>query len=170
MPVATHLPFLVTQQDGQVRISSHLARANDQWKNMEDRVALVIFSEPHAYISPRHYDKEQEVPTWNYMAVHAYGTVNIVSNYEEVITLLEATIDNYEAGYRQQWQRLSEDYKHKMAKGIVAFRLKVTELQAKEKLSQNKNAAERQRIINGLEASNDTNEQLIGTYMRNKLH
>lgn len=169
VPVATHLPFVVSEQDDQVIISSHLARANDQWKTMETGKAMVIFSEPHAYISPSHYDKEQNVPTWNYLAVHAYGTVEIISDEAAVIHLLEITIHTYEESYKQQWERLSDDYKYKMAKGIVAFRIKVTDLQAKEKLSQNKTAVEQQSIIESLGQSNDTNEQLIAAYMRNNL-
>lgn len=166
LPIATHLPFVVSRQGETITISGHMAKANEQWKDMENNQSLVIFSEPHAYISPRHYDKEQEVPTWNYMAVHAYGNATIVSNYEEVLALMEATILTYEEAYQQQWARLPEEYKQKMTKGIVAFRITVTDLQAKEKLSQNKSAVEQQRIIESLAQSPDTNEQLIAAYMR----
>ena len=166
LPVATHLPFVVSRQGETVTISGHMAKANEQWKYLENNRVLVIFSEPHAYISPRHYDKEQEVPTWNYMAVHAYGAATIISDYHEVINLMETTILTYEEAYKEQWARLSEGYKQKMTQGIVAFRITVTDLQAKEKLSQNKSAAEQQRIIESLAQSTDTNEQLIATYMR----
>jgi transcriptional regulator len=166
LPVATHLPFIVSQRGDKVVIATHLAKANDQRKGIEQDKALLIFTEPHAYISPRHYDKELNVPTWNYIAVHAYGTVRILNNYEEVIGILEATIDTYEQAYRQQWDGLPEDYKHKMAKGIVAFEITVTDLQAKEKLSQNKTAAEQERIIESLAHSTDTNEQLLANYMQ----
>ena len=80
--------------------------------------------------------------------------------------MLEATIDNYETSYKQQWDNLPEDYKLKMSKGIVAFEIVVTDLQAKKKLSQNRTDAEKQKIINTLSKSNDTNEQLIAGYMK----
>lgn len=166
IPVATHLPFIIRQRGDQVIITTHLAKANDQWKGIEQDKALIIFTEPHAYISPKHYDKTLNVPTWNYIAVHAYGTARIVNNYEEVTGILEATIDTYEQAYRQQWEGLPEDYKRKMTKGIVAFEITVTDLQAKEKLSQNKTAAEQERIIESLRHSTDTNEQQLAAYMQ----
>lgn len=169
LPIATHLPFIVRQQGDQVIITTHLAKANDQWKDIERDKALLIFSEPHAYISPKHYDKTLNVPTWNYIAVHAYGTVRILNDYEEVTALLEATMDTYEQAYRQQWTGLPEDYKRKMTKGIVAFEITVTDLQAKEKLSQNKTEAEQEKIIESLTQSTDTNEQRIATYMQHNL-
>ncbi|MEO7048120.1 MAG: FMN-binding negative transcriptional regulator, partial [Ferruginibacter sp.] len=128
--------------------------------------ALIIFSEPHAYISPKNYDKELNVPTWNYISIHAYGQGRLVTETDKTFEVLEATIDNYEISYRQQWVNLPDEYKLKMSKGIVAFEIVVTDLQAKKKLSQNKTDAERQKIIECLSKSNDTNEQLIADYMR----
>ena len=95
-PVATHLPFLVTVNDDKVVLTSHFARANEQWTDIEDNYVLVIFSEPHAYISPRHYDNELNVPTWNYISVHAYGKSRLLTETNDVINALESTIDNYE--------------------------------------------------------------------------
>jgi transcriptional regulator len=166
VPIATHLPFLVSVKEDAVVLSSHFAKANDQWRDTEKNKVLVIFSEPHAYISPKHCDKELNVPTWNYISVHAYGTAKLITGEEEVMNLLEATIDTYETAYRQQWEGLPNDFKTKMANGIVAFQITVTDLQAKKKLSQNKTEAEQQRIIETLSKSSDTNEQLIGEYMR----
>jgi len=166
IPVATHLPFLVTLKDDDIVLTAHFAKANEQWADIENNKVLVIFSEPHAYISPKHYDKELNVPTWNYIAVHAYGQGKLITDTKKVFDVLEATIDNYETAYRQQWDNFPEEYKLKMSNGIVAFNICVTDLQAKKKLSQNRSDTEKQKIIDTLSKSNDTNEQLIAAYMR----
>lgn len=166
LPVATHLPFLVAIKEDTIILTSHFAKANVQWKDIDGNKVLTIFSEPHAYISPKNYDKELNVPTWNYISVHAYGQGKLITERNRIYEVLEATIDNYEASYKQQWNKLPEEYKLKMSKGIVAFEIVVTDLQAKSKLSQNKTDVERQRIIDSLSKSNDSNEQLIAEYMR----
>lgn len=168
LPVATHLPFLVTVKDDALILASHFARANEHWKDIETNKSLVIFSEPHAYISPKYYDKELNVPTWNYISVHAYGQGRLITETESVLQVLEATINNYEIAYRQQWDHLPEEYKLKMVKGIVAFGITVTDLQAKKKLSQNKTDTERERIIDAFSKSHDMNEQLIAGYMNDR--
>lgn len=166
LPVATHLPFLVTIENDEVVLTSHFAKANGQWADIENDNVLVIFSEPHAYISPSHYDSEINVPTWNYMAVHAYGRGKIVSEPNDVFKILEKTITNFESAYLPQWEKLPSDYKSAMIKGIVAFEITVTDLQGKKKLSQNKTEAERHRIIEALSNSASSNERLIADYMK----
>ncbi len=166
IPTATHLPFLVEIRNDKVVLISHFAKANDQWRNIYDNLNLVIFQEPHAYISPSHYEKTLNVPTWNYIAVHAYGKGQLVTEQERVMKILEKTILKYEEAYQKQWESLPEDYKFKMANGIVAFEIEVTDLQAKQKLSQNKTAEEQANIINSLSKSSHSSEQLIAEYMR----
>jgi transcriptional regulator len=166
LPVATPLPFLINIKDEQIILTSHFAKANDQWKDIENNQVLIIFSEPHAYISPVNYDKVLNVPTWNYISVHAYGKGKLISESEKVAQILEATIDNYESAYRQQWDNFPEEYKAKMSKGIVAFEIVVTEVKAKKKLSQNRSEEEKQRIIKSLSESEDSNERQIATYMK----
>jgi transcriptional regulator len=166
VPIATHLPFLVKMQGDDVILTSHFAKANAQWEDIENNKVLVIFSEPHAYISTTNYDKELNVPTWNYISVHAYGQGALITETDKVLEALEKTIDNYEVAYREKWNHFPMEYKTKMAKGIVAFEIVVTDLQAKEKLSQNRSETEQQKIINTLEKSSDSNEKLIATYMQ----
>jgi len=166
LPIATHLPFLVTIKDENIVLTSHFAKANGQWKDIENNKILVIFTEPHAYISPKHYDKELNVPTWNYISVHAYGQGTLITETDKVIEILERTIVNYEISYKQQWDNLPSDYKTGLIKGIVAFDIIVTDLQGKKKLSQNKTENEQQKIIIALSKSNDTNEKLIADYMK----
>jgi transcriptional regulator len=166
IPVATHLPFIVTIKEDKVVLTSHFAKANEHWRDIENSKVLVIFSEPHAYISTTNYDKELNVPTWNYISIHAYGQGNLISEADKILQVLEKTIDNYEVGYRQKWDNFPEEYKSRMLNGIIAFEIIVTDLQAKKKLSQNRTETEKQKIINTLSESNDTNERLIADYMR----
>lgn len=162
-PVATHLPFHLKEAGDELVLTAHMAKANPQWKDMEE--VLVIFQGPHAYISPQHYEKEDNVPTWNYVAVHAYGTVKIITDETKGYAMLEELMQQSEPGYLAQWERLSPDYKQRLYKGIVPFEVTVTELQAKHKLSQNKTAQERQQIITALEQEDQTTAAIAG-YMR----
>jgi transcriptional regulator len=166
LPVATHLPFVVTVQNDTVVLTAHFAKANPHWNDIEKYTSLVIFSEPHAYISPTNYNKEMNVPTWNYIAVHAYGKGKIIAEPHKAMQAIESVIDNYETAYKQQWNSFPEEYKNKMLNGIVAFEMVVTDLQAKKKLSQNRTEAEQHKIIETLTKSNDTNAQLIADYMK----
>lgn len=164
-PEATHLPFLVKQENDKIFLLSHFAKANPQAEEIAENINLVIFAEPHAYISPKHYEKEESVPTWNYIAVHAYGMAKILEDESQKAELLQHTIEQYDTGYLEQYQNLPSDFKSKMMKGIVAFEIEVTDLQAKKKLSQNRTDIERENIINVLGKSTDTNEQEIAAYM-----
>jgi len=168
LPVATHLPFLVKNEGDKIILQAHFAKANPQWKEIEGNTSLVIFTEPHAYISPNNYEKAENVPTWNYIAVHAYGKSRILNEVEQKTELLKHTIHAFESAYLQQWEGLPEQYRLKMMNGIVAFEIEVTDLQAKKKLSQNRSELERENIINSLGKSHDTNEREIAAYM-NKL-
>ena len=169
LPVATHLPFLVSDKDDKIILTSHFAKANEHWAAVAENKALVIFTEPHAYISPKNYGKDLSVPTWNYISIHAYGQGRLVTQTDKVIEILEATIGNYELAYMQQWNSLPEDFKLKMINGIVAFEIEVTELQAKKKLSQNKTDAEQRKIISSLSGSGNDNERHIADYMKQNL-
>ncbi|HRO48359.1 FMN-binding negative transcriptional regulator [Agriterribacter sp.] len=168
-PTATHLPFLISVHGDKIILTSHFARANEQWAAIGENKVLVIFTEPHAYISPKNYDKELNVPTWNYISIHAYGQGKFVTQTDKVIEILEKTIHSYEMAYMQQWNSLPEDFKLKMIKGIVAFEIEVTELQAKKKLSQNKTEAEQRSIINSLSGSDNDNEKHIADYMKRNI-
>lgn len=165
LPEATHLPFLVEQRDGQLILVSHFAKANPQATASLNETSLVIFTEPHAYISPSNYEKEQNVPTWNYVSVHAYGKATLIDDKAQVAHLLEKMIGFYEVDYKNQWDKLPDDYKLKMMNGITAFEIVVTDLQAKKKLSQNRTDIERENIIASLSKSTDKNEQEIAAYM-----
>jgi transcriptional regulator len=165
VPFATHLPFLVSKRDDKIVLSSHFAKANPQAAEIIGKHVLVIFTEPHAYISPKNYEKETNVPTWNYIAIHAYGKATILPEGEQTEDLLVQMISNYEANYLAQWNNLPDEYKQRMMKGIVAFEIIVDDLQGKQKLSQNRTETERENIINALSKNGDTVEAEIGKYM-----
>ncbi|MCB0430852.1 MAG: FMN-binding negative transcriptional regulator [Flavobacteriales bacterium] len=166
MPSATHVPFTIKENGDDLVLSSHLSKANPQWMQLKNNPVLVIFTEPHAYISPKHYEREMNVPTWNYISVHAYGQAALLTDASESTTDLEAMIMETDPGYKAQWDRLPDDYKRKMLNGIVAFRITVTEIQAKNKLSQNKKEGERQSIIAALENSSHDHERAIAEAMK----
>lgn len=166
-PIATHLPFVVEKYEGNIKLSSHLSSINPQSEHIENKNLLVVFSEPHAYISPSLYTHRQNVPTWNYLAVHVYGSGQIIKGLDNTIQLLEKTIDYYEESYKEQWQTLPEKYKKSLAEEIVSFEIRIEKIEAKKKLSQNKTAIERNNIINTLSKRPNTNEQLIAEYMKN---
>lgn len=163
---ATHLPFTITEQGETLLLTSHFAKANKQWEDVLSNQVLVIFNEPHAYISPRFYESELSVPTWDYISVHAYGTGKIITEQDKAFEALESMIDSYEPAYKKQWESLPADFKNKMLLGIVPFQITVTDLQGKKKLSQNKSNEERQRIIEAFSAGNNYNEKLIAAYMQ----
>jgi transcriptional regulator len=159
-PVATHLPFLFDPERGSNgTLLCHMARANPQWKDFaeldaEGREALVIFQGPHGYVSPSWYAGSQAVPTWNYLAVHAYGTPRIIEDAAAIRAQQERLVEAYEAGGPNPWSMAGQDdaYIRRMLRGIVAFELPITRLEAKAKISQNRSEADRQGVIAGLEA------------------
>lgn len=166
VPIATQLPFVINDSQDKLMLSAHFAVANEQSKYIEANTSLVIFTEPHAYISPVHYDKRESVPTWDYIAVHAYGKAKIIEDEAAKIGALEQMIRFYEKDYLQQWESLSDKFKKGMVKGIVAFEMMVTDLQGQMKLSQNKTETERHRIAEHLTKSAHTAEKEIADYIR----
>jgi len=163
---ATHLPFVVDDNNGQLILHTHLAKANSQAKALLAGVeAMVVFSGPHAYISPTHYDRADSVPTWNYAAVHAYGNAEAVTE-EERWEGLHRLMAQSEPGWEAHWAGVSDRYKTGLAQGIVPLRIRVQRLDAKLKASQNKSADERARMVQTLEATDDSAARAMASLMR----
>jgi transcriptional regulator len=167
-PVATHIPFVVSKRKDKIILTSHFSKANSQGIYLESKNALVIFSEVHAYISTKFYDKKENVPTWNYVAVHAYGTPKIIDKEKDVLQVLKQMINSIDPDYFAQWESLEMAYKSRMIKGIIAFEIEVDEIQFKEKLSQNKTESEINRIREQFLKSDLPNERIIARYMNKK--
>lgn len=165
-PSATHLPFIIKEENNQLYLISHFAKANEQWKEITTNKTLVIFNEPHAYISPKNYDSIKNVPTWNYVSIQIYGEGEIVTSEEETIKILKETILTYESDYLSQWESLPHTFKSNLMKGIVAFKIKVTDIQAKKKASQNRSETERKRIFENLSNSSNQSEKIMSTFMK----
>lgn len=165
LPIATHLPFVIEEKDNIIVLTSHLSKANEQWKTFADKEVLIVFAEPHAYISPALYEKQQNVPTWNYIAVHAYGKIKILNSDEEKLKVLHKQMQTFEADYIEQFKNLDKKYINGLLNGIVAFEIIVTDLQSKEKLSQNKTAKERNNIKQYLLESDDDVKKKVGEHM-----
>ncbi len=164
-PHATHLPFHIDDTNGVIRLTAHMAKANPQWKDFDAQEALIIFSGPHAYISPTNYEKHENVPTWNYLAVHVYAKVHLVHDEARGYEILHEMMQQSEPAFLRQWSELDEGYKQRLFKGIVAFEIEVTDIQAKHKMSQNKTATERQNIIGSLSKEDDTAMKETAKYM-----
>ena len=155
-PFATPVPVTVCDSDDGLLVRGHLARANPQAEVLDGATALVVFDGPHAYISPRHYDATESVPTWNYVTVHATGNARTLPS-EDVPAheaLLAELIAEHEPSYQQRWDAMAEGFRSRMLRGIVGFEVKVARLEGKAKLSQNKSAGERRRIAAALTGSN----------------
>lgn len=170
IPIATHLPFTINDTTDKLVLTAHFSKANVQTLLIEDNTSLVIFTGPHAYISPKHYNKYDSVPTWDYIAVHAYGKATILREQQEKQRVLEDMIRFYEKDYEQQWQHISEQYKQGLMQGIVAFELEVTDLQGQQKLSQDKSAQEKNNITKELENSHLGNERDLAAYLKKTNH
>lgn len=169
VPIATHLPFSINDSSGKLLLSSHFALANEQARYLEDNNSLIIFSEPHAYISPVHYNTYESVPTWDYISVHAYGTAKMLKTEESKLKVLEEMITFYDQDYIKQWNSLPEKFKTNMMKGIVAFEFEVTDLQGQKKLSQNKSAEEREHMVKHLRESEDGVEKALAVHIQGTL-
>ena len=155
--MATHLPFVIEEEGGRITLLAHMAKANPQWRDFAAGAeALVIFMQPHAYVSPRFYDSRQNVPTWNYVAVHAYGRAVLIEERAAKMELQRKLIRQHDAGYLTQMAELSESYLDARLAAIVSFSIAATRIDARYKLSQDKNPAERERIARELDASGDS--------------
>lgn len=156
-PFATHVPVVIRKNGEQIRLRGHVAKANPHWQYLSENArCLVIFHGPHSYISPSYYETQENVPTWNYGAVHAYGNARTFSERSELLNMLDDLIPTFEAAYAEQWSSLSEAYHNRMLNHIVGFEIAVGRIEAKFKLSQNRSRQEQQNVIDSLSRSADT--------------
>lgn len=162
-PQATHLPVLYDADRGpHGTLTAHMARANPQWRDFaplaeRNGEALVIFQGPHAYVSPRWYAPGPAVPTWNYVAVHAYGVPAVIDDPAAVRGLLERLVAVHEGAADGAWRLDGQDeaFIARMIRGIVAFEIPVARIEAKAKLSQNRPAGDRRGVIAALAQGGD---------------
>ena len=168
-PYASHVPVVLRENGDHITLRGHVAKANPHWRYIEQQPnTLTIFHGPHAYISPSNYTTQENVPTWNYGAVHIYGEAHVYSASEDLLNMLHDLIPTFEAAYQQQWDRLSEAYRTRMLSHIVGFEINVTKIEAKFKLSQNRTPDEQQNVIDALCPVHDTAISGTAILMRNQ--
>jgi transcriptional regulator len=168
-PWATHIP-LILDKDEQDRdiLFGHISKANRQWKEFhKNEVVLAIFSGPDAYVSSSWYDHEN-VPTWNYLAVHVYGKIEIIEG-DGLKKQLGKLVDKYESGMENpvSVDKMSKEFVESQMKGIIGFVIVINEIQAAMKLSQNRDDKNFHRIITELDKQGDTNSLEIARRMKN---
>jgi len=166
VPHATHMPVLVRESEGV--LVSHMARGNPQWRHFEDgREVLVIFTGPHAYVSPAWYAAQPAVPTWNYTAVHVHGRPRIVNEPGRFAAMLRELVEFYEAPRADRWPgALPDEFRDKLMAGIVGVEIEITRIEGKFKLSQNRSDADRAGVIAALAASEDPTEREVAALMK----
>ncbi len=169
--VAVHLPLLLDRQAGPSgTLIGHMARANPQWQ-VANRNVLVVFSGPHAYISPSWYEAENVVPTWNYVAVHVYGTFHLVEEGEATLKILRDLVALQEKSMPKPWGFPDGDeFISRLAQSIVAFRIEITRIEGKWKLSQNHPRQRREKVIDALVLQRGENSHAIAALMARTLH
>lgn len=171
-PFASHLPFLLDRQAGpHGTLTGHIARANPQWKQMDSTEVLVIFSGPHAYISPTWYESELVVPTWNYIAVHASGLLTWIDEPATLREIVDESVQTFEQPLPQPWTMdAPDDFVGKLLLQIVGFRIEITRLEGKWKLNQNHPLERREKVIRVLQARTDDKSREIAAAMVETLH
>lgn len=171
-PIATHAPTeVVENEDGTLTVYTHISRANPQWKNLSalapGQECLMIFTGPHAYISPRWYN-HVNVPTWNYTMIHLYGKP-VVMDDDEFRGLLSRLIQRHEAANPEyRLESLPPEFVQKEMRGAVGIKMEVTRIDAGFKLSQNRNDEDYQNIIAELEKRPDEMSHGVGKAMKEK--
>lgn len=166
-PLATHIPLEIREDEGKIYATGHIAYGNMQKKTLENnREVLLVFQGPHAYISSSWYEIE-EVPTWDYLAVHVYGTARIISG-DELKSALETMLAHYES-HRENgrlWDSFDPDLLESEMKGIVGFEIEITSIQGAAKMSQTHSDTDYKSIVGKLEKSNEQGENQVAQWMR----
>jgi len=168
VPFATHVPLLLEQRtDGPVLLG-HVARANPHWRAFDGaRQSLAIFHGPHAYVSPSWYANHPSVPTWNYIAVHAYGVPRVREDESWVAQLLDRLVTKYESPLPEPWSGdLPDEFRRKMIRAVVGFEIAVERIEGKFKLGQNKPVEDQERVAEVLGAAEDPTSRALAAQSR----
>ena len=167
-PTASHLLMEVVESSGKLFVNGHMSKANSLWKTFEmNPEVLVIFQGPHTYISPTWYN-HVNVPTWNYQSVHVYGKPRVVSDHDEAYGILSRLVARYEGSSSYRMETLPQDFVEKEMKGIVAFQIEVTRLEANYKLSQNRDDESYRSVVSHLEERTDEISHRVAEVMKKR--
>ena len=166
----SHLPVMAQERDGKLVLDMHMARNNAQWQEFFDEEVLVVFFGPHAYVSPRWYEEQERVPTWNYAAVHAYGIPKVLSDSKLKYASQRRLVAALDPQWLPKFDALSPKYVDGMLEGIVNFEIEVTRLETRWKLSQNRSRREQELIAEQLDKSADPAERALAALTRRHLN
>ena len=166
--MASPLPLFLAADEGPYgTLYGHLARANSQWKLPPSGDAMALFVGPDAYISPAWYPSKAEhhrvVPTWNYVAVHAYGAVEFFDDADRLLDVVSRLTNLHETGSKTPWS-VSDAPKEFIAaqlRGIVGLRMPITRIDGKRKMSQNRSVEDRAGVVAGLNASERPSDRIV---------
>ena len=166
--LATPLPLLLDESEGEHgTIYGHVAKANPQWRAPVLGDGMAIFMGPDAYVTPAWYQTKQEtgkvVPTWNYVAIHAYGPVEFFEDADRLLEVVTRLTNLHEGGRAAPWSvsDAPPDFIQSQLKGIVGLRMPVARLEGKRKMSQNRNATDRAGVASGLAASDRPSDRAV---------
>ncbi len=166
---AVPLPCVLEKDASGARLLAHVARANPIWQAFAGTEVLLQFQGANAYVSPDWYETEHMVPTWNYEAVHVYGTARLLEAEDDALRVLAALSAHYEADLvpKAPWtlDKMPPDLLRRLLRGIVAFEVPVARLEVKRKLSQNRSAADRAGVIAALRQRSDEDSRTIAAKM-----
>jgi transcriptional regulator len=170
-PFATHLPFLLERDAGpKGTLIGHTAKANLQCHRAGDQMVMAVFSGPHVYVSPTWYQSDNVVPTWNYVAVHAYGRLKLIEDPAALTDIVKRTVAFYERTMPQPWQfDDTSNFAQRMLTQIVGFRIEIETLEGKWKLNQNQPVDRREKVIKALQQRADENSTEVAMLMIAKL-
>ncbi len=166
---ATHLPLIVRDEGEHGTLLGHFARANTHWSALAERETLVVFPGPHSYVTPALYTEPLSVPTWNYIAIHAYGTLSPVEDDPGKSALVEELIEVHDPNYLARWRAMPEGFRRTMLAGIMGFRIPISRIEGKFKISQNR-AAEERRNVQSAHAAGSDDQQELAKWMERLIH
>ena len=162
---ATHLPLVVKDEGEHGLIEGHFAKANRHWQALAGRETLIVFPGPHSYVSPTSYTDPLSVPTWNYIAIHAYGTLSLVEDEAGKDALLAGLIQQNEPAFAEQWRAMPYGFRRTMLAGIVGFRIPISRIEGKFNISQNRDPQERVNV-HAAQAAGSADQQALAAWMQ----
>ncbi|MGA7244196.1 MAG: FMN-binding negative transcriptional regulator [Terracidiphilus sp.] len=162
---ATHLPLVVKDEGPHGVLEGHFAKANSHWQSLANHETLVVFPGPHSYVSPSLYAEELSVPTWNYIAVHAYGTLELIEDDPGKDALLAGLIQANDPAYAEAWRNLPDGFRRTMLAGIVGFRIPITRIEGKFKISQNRPEVDR-RAVHAAHSAGSPDQRALAAWMQ----
>jgi transcriptional regulator len=162
---ATHLPLVVKDEGPHGILEGHFAKENAHWQSIVNRETLVIFPGPHSYVSPSLYAEELSVPTWNYIAIHTYGTLELIEDDPGKNALLASLIQANDPAYSEQWRNLPDGFRRTMLAGIMGFRIPIARIEGKFKISQNRPEVDR-RAVHAAHSAGTPDQQHLAAWMQ----